>query len=322
MSSSKPKKVVHYERGTKAPSHRHHNSRDSGVGSSSSDRATVHDDEEIHHQQDFEKQPQNLRVVQEALSAAKEHIKHLEATIKTLNADLGDSNKENRTLKKEKSGLLRDNQDLVKEKDGLLSENQDLVEVIEDLNLKLKKRESSPRSSMASAAATATAKKPERRPSMSTRQGPPSPRRQQSHPEEHDRPLPSHGEKRPSIRQSQTQGPLPSPRLQVYTDPQLERRLSSSMYDRTAPLPSAPQPPVNHHPNPFTPRSVNSPMVTYAAIPANVSYAPSAASYVSQQPLYVSASHGSVSGSSSSSKRERKEKRGEFDDGKYHLKPL
>lgn len=213
---------------------------------------------------------------------------------------------------------------LKKEKSGLLRENQDLVEVIEELNVKIKKRESSPRSSMTSAAAAAASGKPERRQSISIRPGPPSPRGQtQTYLEERERPLSNHGEKRPSIRQSQTQGPPPSPRLQVYLDPQPDRRLTSSMYDRTAPLPLAPQPPVNQHPNPFAPRSVNSPVVTYAAIPANASYAPSAVSYASQQPLYVVTSHGSVSGSSSSSSRkERKEKRGEFDDGKYHLKPL
>ena len=339
-SSNKPKKVVHYERGTKPSSHRSHHSRDSGVGSpSASDRATVHDDDDDQQQQASSSakgghpsdQRYNLLAVQEALSASYERIKKLEANIKALNDALTASNKENRVLRNEKTGLLK--------------ENEDLLEVMEELNqnLKKKEREASPRSSMASV-------KLERRPSVSARQGSSSPRGHAPllplHPDE--RPTSHHGEKRPSIRQSQTQGP-PSPRqLQPEHDTYTHhRRSSSSLYDRTAPLPLAPQPPTNHHhPHPFAPRTTpivtyapttplvtyapTTPIVSYAPQPSNITYASSQQQYHHQpqlqQPYVVTShTHGSVSGTSSSSsgsKEKRKEKKGEFDDGKYHLQPL
>jgi hypothetical protein len=254
MSSPKQKKV-HYERGTKGSksSHHHHNSRDSGVGSSSaSDRASLGTapNEYAYNDRQVEDQRYNLRVVQEALDAAYERIRHLEASNSSLNDSLTESNKENRALRKEKSGLIK--------------ENDDLLDAIEDLNQRLK-RETSPRS--ASGSGSASTVKPERRPS--SRKGPDSPRQHYID----ERPLSNHSDRR------------------------------SSMYDRAPP--SAPQPPPNPHPNPFAPRT---PSVTYAAVPASVSYSPSAVSY-SQTPLYAVTPHGS-------------NRYPKHDDGKYHLQPL
>ncbi|KAK2627892.1 hypothetical protein QTJ16_002538 [Diplocarpon rosae] len=118
MSSPKQKKV-HYERGTKGGSHHHHHhhhrsSRDSGVGSSSaSDRASLGTaaNESSHYRQ-IETQRHNLRAVHEALDAANDKIKQLEAGAVKLNALLSDSNKENRLLKKEKSELCDRVEDL------------------------------------------------------------------------------------------------------------------------------------------------------------------------------------------------------------------
>lgn len=112
MSSSKQKKVVHYERGTKGgkSSQGHRSSRDSGVGSSSaSDRASLGtnpDDGSSFNYQQIQGQRYNLNAVQEALDAANETIRQLEADNAKLNKALTDSNKENRLLKKEKAELL------------------------------------------------------------------------------------------------------------------------------------------------------------------------------------------------------------------------
>ncbi|CAL3962599.1 hypothetical protein PZA11_000286 [Diplocarpon coronariae] len=107
MSSPKQKKV-HYERGTKSGSHHHRSSRDSGIGSSSaSDRASLGTaaNESSFDSRQIETQRHNLRAVQEALDAANDKIRQLEAGAARLNALLADSNKENRLLKKEKSEL-------------------------------------------------------------------------------------------------------------------------------------------------------------------------------------------------------------------------
>lgn len=142
MSSPKQKKV-HYERGTKGGSHQHRSSRDSGVGSSSaSDRASLGEnpnESPFNHQQ-IETQRHNLRAVQEALDAANEKIRQLEASTAKLNALLSDSNKENRLLKKEKSDLCNQVEDLL-----------DDLEVEREFNENLKRNSSSraspPRSS-------------------------------------------------------------------------------------------------------------------------------------------------------------------------------
>lgn len=112
MSSPKQKRV-HYERGTKGASRDHRSSRDSGVGSSSaSDRASLGTPNESFNQSQIETQRYNLRAVQEALDAAHENIRQLEAGAAKLNALLSDSNKENRLLKKEKAELCNRVEDL------------------------------------------------------------------------------------------------------------------------------------------------------------------------------------------------------------------
>jgi hypothetical protein len=148
MSSSKKK--VHYERGTKGGKshHSHRSSRDSGVGSSSaSDRASLgtapEHDPPFSYQQ-IEDQRLNLSAVQEALDAANERIKKLEATTEKLNGLLADSNKENRSLKKERHDLL----------DQIDELNADL-----DDEKRLNRREASPRTG----AATPSGSRTERR---------------------------------------------------------------------------------------------------------------------------------------------------------------
>ncbi|KAH7410848.1 hypothetical protein BKA64DRAFT_703963 [Cadophora sp. MPI-SDFR-AT-0126] len=120
-SPNSTKKKVHYERGTKGSSHHHRSSRDSGVGSSSaSDRAslgTTPNNSTPFSNAQIETQRHNLRAVQEALDAANEKIRKYEASTQKLNAALTDSNKENRTLKKEKSDLYLRIEELLDELD-------------------------------------------------------------------------------------------------------------------------------------------------------------------------------------------------------------
>jgi hypothetical protein len=108
MSSSRTKKNVDFDRGSKpSKSHHHRSSRDSGVGSSSaSDRASLGTapDSQFTHQQ-REEQRQILGAVQEALDAANEKIRQLEAANAKLNSALKESNQENRLLKREKAEL-------------------------------------------------------------------------------------------------------------------------------------------------------------------------------------------------------------------------
>jgi hypothetical protein len=137
MSSSN-KKHVHYDRGTKGEkTHKHRSSRDSGLGSSSaSDRAslgTAPNDSHFTHQE-IQSQRHILSVVQEALDAANEKIKALEAHTAQLNTLLGESNNENRLLKREKGELHNKVEDLL-----------DLLEDERKANERLR-REGSPRS--------------------------------------------------------------------------------------------------------------------------------------------------------------------------------
>jgi len=108
-SPNSTKKKVHYERGTKGSSHHHRSSRDSGVGSSSaSDRAslgTTPNNSTPFSNSQIETQRHNPRAVQEALDAANERIRKLEISHQKLDDALTDSNKENRTLKREKAEL-------------------------------------------------------------------------------------------------------------------------------------------------------------------------------------------------------------------------
>lgn len=111
---SSSKKKVHYERGTKggksSHGHRSSGSRDSGVGSSSaSDRASLGTSPEVDtsfSNLDVESQRNRPGAVKEALDAAYEKIRQLEAANAQLNAQLSDSNKENRALKRERMELL------------------------------------------------------------------------------------------------------------------------------------------------------------------------------------------------------------------------
>ena len=116
MSSSRGKKV-HYERGTKeGKSHGRHHSRDSGVGSSSaSDRASLGTsplDESPFNYRQIQDQRHNLTALQEALDAANEKIRQLQGENAKLNSSLSESNKENRSLKKERIALLNKVDDL------------------------------------------------------------------------------------------------------------------------------------------------------------------------------------------------------------------
>ena len=207
MSAPKSKKV-HYERGTTKGSkhsshHRHHSSRDSGVGSSSaSDRASLgtNPNEYEFDERQVEDQRYNLSVVQEALDAANEEIKHLKALNASLNESLAESHKENRTLKKEKIGLHK--------------ENKDLVNAIEELNSTLK-RSPSPRTA-------AAALNSERRPS--SRKGSDSPRQMYAE----ERPRPNHGERR-SSGYDYTPPRAPHPPHNPYPNP-FEPRTSGVSY--------------------------------------------------------------------------------------------
>jgi hypothetical protein len=117
MSSSKPKKV-HYSssaKGSKSSGHRHKDSRDSGVGSSSaSDRASLgtSPNESPFNSQEIYTQRHNPSALNEALNAANEEIRMLKAEKAQLEDLLAESNKENRALKKERKELEEDIEDL------------------------------------------------------------------------------------------------------------------------------------------------------------------------------------------------------------------
>jgi chromosome segregation ATPase len=138
--SNQKKKKVHYESGTKWSTkgwkHRaHRSSRDSGVGSSSaSDRASLGtaDESPFTHEQ-IEDQRHILSSVHEALDAANEKIRGLEASHFKLNTALTESTKENRLLKREKEDLFNKVEDLLR----ALSEERKMNERL--------RRETSPR---------------------------------------------------------------------------------------------------------------------------------------------------------------------------------
>jgi hypothetical protein len=144
MFTQKPKKV-HYERGTKGDKsshgHRSTGSRDSGVGSSSaSDRASLGtslEQDTSFNYLDIEDQRNRPGAVREALDAANERIRQLEAANSKLNAQLTESNKENRTLKRERVELLN-------KVDFLMDDLEDEKKKNERV-----KREGSPRTSAA-----------------------------------------------------------------------------------------------------------------------------------------------------------------------------
>ncbi|KAH6679738.1 hypothetical protein B0J14DRAFT_305263 [Halenospora varia] len=118
--SSKPSKKVHYSETTKGGksssserehrSHRHSHkgSRDSGVGSSSaSDRASLgtSPNQSPFNSQEIYTQRHNPNALNEALDAANEKIQELEERCARLDSLLSESNKENRTLAREKKNL-------------------------------------------------------------------------------------------------------------------------------------------------------------------------------------------------------------------------
>jgi hypothetical protein len=103
MSSSRTKKV-HYEQGTKGNKPHGNRSRDSGVGScSASDRVSLGTAPDS--PSPYEDQRNSLGALQEALDAANERIRQLEAAYAKLNDALSESNKANRQLKREKVEL-------------------------------------------------------------------------------------------------------------------------------------------------------------------------------------------------------------------------
>jgi hypothetical protein len=146
MSSSRTKKNVGFERGTKPAKHHHRSSRDSGVGSSSaSDRASLGTapDSPFTYQQ-VEDQRHILGAVQEALDAANEKIRQLEAANAKLNSALTESNKENRLLKREKGELLNKLDDAMDD----LDEKEKTIEKLA--------REASPKRSNEKSSSTST----------------------------------------------------------------------------------------------------------------------------------------------------------------------
>jgi len=109
-------KKVHYDRGrTKDRQHSHRSRRDSGVSSgSASDRASLGPipDKPFTSQQ-RDDQRQILGAVQEALDAANEKIRQLEAANAKLNTALKESNQENRLLKRKRAELHNELDDAI-----------------------------------------------------------------------------------------------------------------------------------------------------------------------------------------------------------------
>ena len=313
FTSSKPKKdsKSHHERGasTSKPSsssHKKHHSRDSAIGSSittASDRAavgTATKDEVFQSSTITEDQRYDLKAVQGALETAYEKIKILEKKNERLDAELAESHKEIRTLKKERSGYLK--------------EREDLLDMIDQLNAKPEK-DNSPRSKAAPMATTSSSTVPssnDRRSTPSARDRPHEIPLRQRHEQaiyEEQAPLPS--PRQPSSMSTQRHAPLPIS----------DRERRSSLYERQN-LPVVPQPPINHHVNPFLPRTT--PAVTYspAMVMPHATYTPSHITYTTAPPMSVPAyavsttSSGSGSGSGDGRGRRRR------DDGRYHLEPL
>lgn len=131
MSTSRGKKV-HYKRGTKGENekshHRHHSSRDSGFGSSSaSDRASLGTsplDESPFNYRQIQDQRNSVAALQEALDAANEKVRQCEEANARLNASLAESNREVRSLKKERLELEKKNDDLMDELEDMRAVNE------------------------------------------------------------------------------------------------------------------------------------------------------------------------------------------------------
>ncbi|KAL2069866.1 hypothetical protein VTL71DRAFT_14545 [Oculimacula yallundae] len=152
-TSNTKQKKVRYEPGTKGPSsssHHHRSSRspsdrDSGVGSSSaSDRASLGSGTSPSNtninSSSISTQRHNLRAVQEALDAANDQIRQVEAEKASLSSMLAESNRENRMLKKEKN-------DLHNRVEELLDELEDERKRIERMRRGSSEKKSPPRRS-------------------------------------------------------------------------------------------------------------------------------------------------------------------------------
>lgn len=247
MFSSQQKKV-HYERGTKggrsSHGHRSSGSRDSGVGSSSaSDRASLGTSPKIDtafSYLDIENQRNRLGAVQEALDAARERIQLLEAANANLNAQLTESNKENRALKRERIELL----------DKLSPSNNDLKD--EKKRNHKSKRESSPRTGVAAPSKTERRTTPPRNESRDA----------ESPHYEDERSRSSHTARRGSWRE------LPVPLYDGDRPPTAPYSPSTASSTTNPFMPNPPRPsPISVA---YTPSAVypTSPTVTYASMPS------------------------------------------------------
>lgn len=259
MFSSKPKpKKVHYERGTKGGKdvrgHRSSGSRDSGLGSSSaSDRASLgtspeHDTPFTYR--DIEIQRKTPSAVNEALNAANDRIKELEAANAQLNGQLFESNQKNRSLKRERAELLE--------------KIENLLDDLEDEKKKnaKSKRESSPRTT-----AAPVTSKPERRSTPPKKEATESSSRRHHEGRPHgqrreswrDLPVPLYESKPPTAPQPPS-NPAPNPFMPNSSRP-------ASMYGHYHPssIAYAPPPQVTYAPAP----------ITYTTAPAYPTHKPS-----------------------------------------------
>jgi len=260
MFSSKQKKV-HYDRGTKgnksAHGHRSTGSRDSGVGSSSaSDRASLGTSPEKDYPYGIvEDQHYDISALQNALHAANEKIRRLEAANAQLDQQLADSNKENRLLKREKGDLLKK-----------------VAEVEDDLADERKANERSRRDSTPrTGAAAPSGSRGERR---ST---PPKREPREARDSESRRRIEEGSGHRSSWREQSA--PL-------YERPTYSERPPTAPH---APPSNTPHPfsPVASETNPFLPNSSRPPPVNYAS--SSASYTPTTVTYSSAPLTYTSA---------------------------------
>ena len=261
MFSSKQKKV-HYakdERGTKGskPSHSHRStgSRDSGFGSSSaSDRASLGTSPEKDSPYGIvEDQRNDISAVQNALRAANEKIRRLEAANAHLDQELMDSNKENRALRREKGELLESIKNL---EDDLADEKK--------ANERFR-RDTTPRTGAAAPSGTRTER----------RSTPPKKETRESEPRRRVEEVSQGG--RNDRRSSWREQPLPHYERPIYT----ERP------------PAAPYAPSTNAPNPFSPIPTSDPNPFLpnpnSARPPSMAYTPSSISYSAAPVTYTTA---------------------------------
>jgi len=263
MFSSKQKKV-HYDRGTKgnksSHGHRSTGSRDSGVGSSSaSDRASLGTSPEKDSRYEIvEDQRYDISAVQNALHAANEKIRRLEAANAQLDGQLTDSNKENRLLKREKGELLRKVENL---EDELADERK--------ANEKFR-RDTTPRTGAAAPSGTRT----ERRSTP--------PKKEVRETESRRRVEEASQTSRNDRRSSWREQPVPLYERTTYSErpPTAPHAPSSNASNPFSPVTS-------NETNPFLPNSTRTPSVSYAS--SSVSYAPTAVTYAPAPLAYTTA---------------------------------